>query len=127
MIIKLSNGLELHPIMATGERAYAQGAYRDTLNFIFPETEGLDELDAVFAAENCETITIVEGDNEYVYKGYTIRAGLNRSPMVVRTDTETAEEIVEQRVTVSMSQRTDMENQTAELNSAMNALLMGEE
>lgn len=60
MKIKLSNGTVLSPILATGETRYVQGANRDTLNFIFPATEGMEALDAAFSTENCESITVLE-------------------------------------------------------------------
>lgn len=89
MKIKLSNGTVLSPILATGETRYVQGANRDTLNFIFPATEGMEALDAAFSTENCESITVLEAvedpdgtttEQSYLHKGYTIRAGLKRRP-----------------------------------------------
>ena len=48
MKITLANGTELNPILVKGASAYVQGARRDTLSFIFPSTESIATLDAVF-------------------------------------------------------------------------------
>lgn len=124
MIIKLTNGTELNPILVTGGHKYMQGASRDTLSFVFPVDASMDELDALFTAENCEAITIVDGENEYIHHGYTIRAELKREPVVVTPATEVEAEVVEQRVTVSMSQRTYMESQLAATQAAVEMLCM---
>lgn len=115
MTIKLTNGVELNPITAIGGNKIVQGESRDTLFFVFPEETSLDELDALFSAVNCETITVVEGETEYIHSGYTVRAELKRSPEVVTPATDTEAEVIENRVTVSMSQRTYTENQIAEM------------
>ncbi len=120
MLIKLANGTELNPISAIGEKRYVQGASRDTLLFIFPAETSLDELDGLFTAENCEKITIIEetenGDTlEHLHSAYTIRAELKREPVEVEPATESTEAVYENRVTVSMSQRTFAESQLAAL------------
>lgn len=124
MEIILSNRTTLNPILATGAPKYVQGANRDTLSFVFAEDTSLDELDNLFTAENCETITIVDGDNEFIHSGYTIRAELKRSPIVVTPATETTEEVSENRVTVSMAQRTYAETQLASLTDTVDILVM---
>lgn len=124
MLIKLINGTELNPILATGGQRYLHGASRDTLSFVFPADAGMDELDALFTSENCEAITIVDGENEYIHHGYTIRAELKREPVVVTPATEDSEAITENRVTVSMSQRTYMESQLAATQAAVEMLCL---
>ncbi len=124
MIIKLTNGTALNPILATGGQRYVQGVSRDTLSFVFPADAGMDELDALFTAENCEAITIVDGENEYIHHGYTIRAELKREPVVVTPAAEASEAVTENRVTVSMSQRTYMESQLAATQAAVEMLCM---
>ena len=127
MKIKLANDTTLNPIIVTGRKMSVQGALRDTLSFIFPASAGMETLDAVFTAENCETIKIVEDSGaENIHKGYTIRAELSKSSVEVTTATESTEAVYEDRITVSMSQRTYAETQIAETKSAMNALLKGE-
>lgn len=124
MIIKLTNGTELNPILATGGQRYVQSENRDTLSFVFPADASMDELDALFTAENCEAITIVDGENEYIHHGYTIRTELKREPVVVTPATEASEAVVENRVTVSMSQRTYAESQLASLTDTVDTLVM---
>lgn len=124
MILKLTNGTELNPIIATGGQRFVQGVSRDTLSFVFPVDASMDELDSVFTAENCESITIVDGENEYIHHGYTIRAELKREPVVVTPATEASEAVTENRVTVSMSQRTYFESQLAATQAAVEMLCL---
>ena len=125
MNIKLSNETVLSPIVVTGESRYVQGASRDTLNFIFPATEDMAELDSAFSAENCEKITIIGDDSsENIHTGYTIRAELSKAPVEVSTATDEAEAVYEDRITVSMSQRTYAESQLASLTDTVDVLVM---
>ena len=124
MNIKLSSGIELHPIVIIGGNNFAQGENRATLSFVFPEETSLDEIDKIFTASNCESITIVDGDTEYIHNGYTVRAELKRSPEVVTPATDTEAEVIENRVTVSMAQRTYAENQLAAMQAAVEMLCM---
>ncbi len=126
MKIILTNGTELEAIVVTGGRRTVQGASRDTLCFVFPAETSLDEMDAVFTEENCETITLVENGNEYVKSGYTIRADLKREPVEVKPATDTEGAVYENRVTVAMAQRTYSEYQLAEVKATLDALLNGE-
>ena len=126
MIIKLTNGIELNPILVTGGQRYVQGTNRDTLSFVFPADVSMDELDTLFTAENCESIAIMDGENEYIHNGYTIRAELKREPIVVTPATEISESVTENRVTVSMSQRTYMESQLVATQLAVEMLCMND-
>jgi hypothetical protein len=126
MKIILENGTELFPISATGAKRTVQGANRDVLSFIFPADTSMDELDSLFTATNCEAIKIVNGDKEYVHNAYTIRTELKREPVEVKPATATEAAMYENRVIVSMGQRTYMETQLAETQAAMTALLTGE-
>lgn len=114
MIITLANGTELNPISVIGEEKSINGTKRDTLTFVFPQEMGLDEIDAIFTAANCEKIILhetVTGDDgttaemEHLHTGYVIRAALLRSPVVVALATDTTAEVVENRVMVSMARR----------------------
>lgn len=120
MKIILANGTELNPIIVTGGGRFINGSNRDTLNFIFPQDASLDELDTIFTDTNCETIKLYETtadgtELEHIHSGYTIRAELSRTPMVVQEATEDTEEVIENRVTVSMALRTYAEAQLAKL------------
>lgn len=133
MQIILANGMELNPIAVTGGIRFVQNANRDTLDFVFPAETSLDELDAIFTPANCESIKILEVQidenrneivTEHIHTGYTIRAELKRCPMVVIPATESTEEVVENRVTVSMSQRTYAESQLASLTDTVDVLVL---
>lgn len=126
MKVILANGTELYPVTVTGSKRNVQGANRDVLSFVFPAETSMDELDGIFTAANCETITIVKGDNQYVHNAYTVRADLKREPLEVTPATATDAAVYENRVIVSMGQRTYMETQLAMTQAAMAALLTGE-
>lgn len=125
MKIILNNGEELAPIMVTGGPRHIQGASRDTLAFIFPATEDMTALDADFSAANCESITIVGDDSsEAIHKGYTIRAELSKASVEITPATESEAAVFEDRITVSMSQRTYAESQLASLTDTVDTLVM---
>lgn len=126
MKVKLANGTELTPIAVSGGKRTVQGASRDVLSFVFPADTSMDELNNIFTAANCETITIVDGANEYIHNAYTVRADLKREPVEVTPATASEAAVYENRVIVSMGQRTYMETQIAETQAAMSALLNGE-
>jgi hypothetical protein len=123
MKIILTNGTELSLIMVTGKSTYVQGANRDTLSFIFPATENMTTLDAAFTTANCESITIIGDDgSESIHKAYTIRAEMKKAPVEIAPATPESEAVAEERITVSMAQRTYAETQLA----ALTVLLEGE-
>jgi len=125
MKVILTNGAELTPIMATGAHRTVQGASRDTLTFVFPASEGMTELDALFTAGNCESIKLIEDSgDEYIHNGYTIRAELSKKSVEVTAATEDSEAVYEDRITVSMAQRTYAETQLASLTDTVDVLVM---
>lgn len=120
MQIKLKDGTILSPILVTGREMNVQGALRDTLSFIFDASSSMEELDSNFSQENCETITIVEDSGtENIYKGYTIRAEMSKASVEVSIETSESSAVYEERITVSMSQRTYAETQMAQLASQL--------
>lgn len=133
MNIILANGVTLAPITTTGAKRTVQGANRDVLSFVFAGTTSLDELNKLFTAENCETITIVETKademgvsttNEFIHSGYVIRESLKRETILVTPATADTEAIYEDRITVSMAQRTYAESQLASLTETIDVLVM---
>lgn len=125
MNIKLADATIFSPITVTGGTRHVQGQNRDTLNFIFQATEDMAELDSAFSAENCEIITIVEDSGaENIHKAYTIRAELSKKAVEVTPATDDAEAVYEDRITVSMSQRTYAESQLASLTDTVDVLVM---
>lgn len=115
MTITLHNGAVLSPIVVMGGKKHVNGATRDALSFVFPVETSLDELDGIFTEDNCKKITIAEGDAEYIHEGYAIRVELKREPVVVTPATDTTDEVLENRVTVTMAQRTYAETQLAKM------------
>lgn len=123
MKIILANGTELNPIMVTGGPKYIQGQSRDTLSFIFPASAGMETLDEAFTVENCESITIVEDNgNENIHKGYTVRAELSKASVEIASETSETAAVYEDRITVSMSQRTYMESQLAAMQAVIDQM-----
>lgn len=125
MKIVLANNQELTPIIVTGGPKYVQGQNRDTLNFVFPASTGMETLDDAFTAASCETIKIVDGSNaENIHKGYTIRAELSKNSVEVTPATEETEAVYADRITVAMSQRTYAETQLAENSAAIDDIIL---
>lgn len=125
MKITLTNGTELNPIVVTGGKHYIQGVNRDGLSFVFPAEVGMDTLDKLFTAANCESITIEEdGGASFIHKGYTVRAGLSKESLEVSPANAEMEAIYEDRITVTMAERTYMESQMASLTETVDVLVM---
>lgn len=123
MNIILRNGIELSPILVTGGPRFIQGSNRDVLSFVFPATEDMAILDEAFSVENCESITIVGDDgSENIHKGYTIRVELSKAPVEVTPTTAEAAAVYEDRITVSMAQRTYMESQLAAMQAVIDQM-----
>ena len=125
MKIILANGKELSPILVTGGPRHIQGASRDTLNFIFPADVSMASIDEAFTAASCEKITIIGDDgSENIHTSYTIRAELSKASVEVTPATESEAAVFEDRITVSMSQRTYAESQLASLTDTVDVLVM---
>lgn len=125
MKIILANGAELSPIIVTGARRLVQGATRDALTFVFSADAGMENIDAMFSVENCERITIVEdGGASYIHNAYTIRAALSKEAVEVSPATEESEAVYEDRIMVTMAQRTYSESQLASLTETVDVLVM---
>ena len=127
MKITLSNGAELAPLAVIGGNRIVYGVIRDALSFVFHEDEEMSDLDAVFTADNCNHITIVEDEGAaYIHNGYTIRHSVSKTLVEVKPATDEAEAVYENRVIVTMAQQTYTESQVVEMQSALNALAPGE-
>lgn len=126
MKLVLANGVELSPMTALGGPRLIQNQNRDTLSFIFnPNYTTLTELDSLFVPENCEILKVIDNsDFEYIYKGYTIRAELSKTTVQVSEDAETNEPIFEERITISMAQKTYLETQLNNLTETVDILVM---
>lgn len=118
------NNIELTPINVIGGRKNVQGVNRDTLTFVFPADESMAELDGIFTAKNCESITVEDETGSYIHKGYTVRGELSKTTVCVSNETEDAPAVYEERINVVMGQRTYAESQLASLTDTVDVLVM---
>ena len=127
MKIILTNGTELNTVIVTGGTKYVQGANRDALTFVFSESYSMDELDTAFTDTACESINIVGNDgSKAIHTGYTIRATLEKKRVETQKATESAEAAFENRIFVTMAQRTYSETKMAEMQEALELILSGD-
>lgn len=124
MNVTLADGTELTVLMVTGENNYVQGVERDTLAFVFDDTVSLDEMDSIFTEGACETITLRDGSDEYIYSTYTIRAGLEKTMEKTDEVDDDGAPIYVGRIKVKMSQRTYTETQLKSLIETVDTLVL---
>ena len=117
----LADKTELTALEVSGAPQYIQGSNRDALTFVFAASEGMEAMDAAFSPDNCETITIRDGSEEYTHSDYTVRGSLSKAPVLVTPETADAPAVYEDRITVTMGQRTYVETLLAQIMAA-NAL-----
>lgn len=118
MTINLSDRAILEPIVITGEKRYINEATRDVLTFVFSEGHSIDELDGIFTAENCEDIVITSDDGEEnVYSDYVIRVEISKKAVKKEDGSR------ENRVFVSMAQRSEAEKQAIEMQAFYDAVM----
>lgn len=112
MKIILANNTELEVYLVTGGPRTVYGKRRDALTFIFPESTDINEVDALFTEDACESITIADDEgNTAIHPYYTVRAELKKEPVVISEGSPTSPEVVENRVFITMAQRTYEESQ----------------
>ena len=114
----LADKTELTALEVSGATQYIQGSNRDALTFVFAASEGMEAMDAAFSPDNCETITIRDGSEEYTHSGYTVRGGLSKAPVLVMPETADAPAVYEDRITETMGQRTYVETLLAQIMAA---------
>ena len=124
MKIILNNNTELAPLSVIGGRKNVQGANRDTLTFVFPADTDMAELDSIFSAANCESITIEDETGAYIHKGYTVRGELSKTSVCTAAETKEAPAVYEDRINIVMGQRTYFESQFASLTETVDVLVM---
>lgn len=116
MLIKLANGTELTPLDVHGERKMVQNEKRDTLIFIFPAKIGLETIDGLFTAENCENIAIADDEGtEFIHTGYIIRVSLLKDKELVEYATSETEAVYVELIKVTMAERTYSESLLAKV------------
>ena len=122
MKVTLADGTTYEAVNVTGEGSYLQGAQRDTLSFAFLKDKyTLAKLDKAFTAENCSKITLTDSNTEAVHDNYTIRVSLTLAPVVIIPETSTAPAVTEERITVTMAQKTYLETQIEALTKKISA------
>ena len=127
MKIIFANGVELFPLVITGANRQFQGAYRDALTFTFAPTEDMTALDEAFSSSACESINIVGDDGtEAIHKAYTIMVELCKKPMEIAPPTAESDAVMEDRILVTMAQRTYMETKMMAMEEALELILSGE-
>lgn len=120
MKVILMDKTELTPIMVTGAKKYVSGANRDALSFVFADNISMDELDGIFTEANCESVIIIGDDeSEAIHNAYTVRVELIKTSVVVSAETPENAEVKENRVTVTMAQRTYMETKLKEIEAML--------
>lgn len=125
MQLKLNNDVILDNLVScNGGRRYVQGASRDSLEFQFPKGgKTVEEMDGLFTSENCQSMTIIDGEEQYIHNHYQIRAELSLKPVVITPATSEAQEVTEERICVTMAQLTYSEIQIAALQAQVNTIL----
>lgn len=127
MIIKLNNGTELQGIVANGSARHFQGANRDSIEFQLPKTLPItfDELDGLFSNPmNTSKIKIATDTAEYIHDNYSLKVSIGLIPVMIQTATDTQEEVVEERYSVVMAQKTYKEIQMDSLVKTVDVLVM---
>ena len=116
MKLILNDGTELNPIVVNGFPQYVQNQNRDTIEFAFDGNASMVELDKLFTESNCEKLTIIDDNGDgYIHNGYTIRVSINKKTVEVAKGTLEGDSVYEQRVYVTMAQRTYTETQLSSL------------
>lgn len=119
MKLRLMDGTELYPLIVTGGKKNAYNITRDALTFVFDGNNKMDEIDVAFTEYNCEVINLIEVNennevvSENIHKGYVIRTELTKKCVTVKPETPESEEITEERITITMAQRTYAESKMA--------------
>lgn len=121
--IKFADGTKLEVYGVRGNNVNFQNASRDCLTFEIDSTKHtLSEIDELFTGNRCSTIVITdEQEQSFTYKNYMIRKSLEKSyKNAGGSDTPI------ERIYVSMTQLSYLEQQLAATQSALDAVLMGE-
>lgn len=122
-VLKFASGNEVEFLTASGIHKVVQGQNRDVLTFTFAtETHTLAEIDEMFSASACEKLII---DDMYVHNGYVIRDELKKVNVEVQASDVSSAGVYEDRIMVSMAQRTYAEEKLAENSAQIADLQLG--
>jgi hypothetical protein len=126
MKIIFNDGTEMECIQVNGMMRNIQGTNRDSLDVVFsPAIYTIADIDTVFSDPNKLTkITLQNNDSIGVYEHYTLRTGLQLAPFVIEGETPTSPATVEQRITVTIAQKTYSEMQQDSLQDTVDMLVL---
>lgn len=127
MKVILADSTGLEALSVRGEPVFWQNATRDCLSFHFdPDRYTLDQIDREFTAENCSTVTLKDEEGEYLYSGYVIRRGLEKSRDYGYTSSASGAsgEPQPEHIIVRMAQISYLEQTQAELADAVDLLIL---
>lgn len=128
MQIKFNDGTTLDVLAVNGNPVYFQGANRDSLEIqIAKDKTTFDALDAL-TGDSAKTgkLTIIDGDSQYEHDNYSLRAELALKPIVTAAATDTTPEQTEDRLCVTMAQKTYQELQVEELQNSVDEIILSE-
>ena len=126
MQIKFNDGTALDALAVKGKPTYFQGAQRDSLEIqIAKDKTTFDALDKL-TVDPTKTgkLTIIDGDKQYEHDNYSIRTELALKPVEVTSATTDSPAVTENRLCVTLAQKTYAELQIAELQSSVDALAL---
>jgi hypothetical protein len=125
MKLTLNNGTEWNVVAVNGQTRNFQGTNRDALEFQFAKTipQTFEDLDMIFAnPENTKRITL-QGDNgSFLHENYTLRVSMSLIPVIISAETPTGPEVIEERYSIIMAQKSYMELQVESLQAAVTAI-----
>ena len=128
MKVILNNNTEMEAILINGSIRFFQGTNRDGLEFQFSkDAVTFEQLDMLFAdPENTKRITLQqEGSEEtYLHENYSLRVSLGLAPIVITPATDTEPEVIEDRYSVIMAQKTYAEMQQEALQETVDTLVL---
>jgi len=127
MKVILNNGTELDAIVVNGSSRYFQGASRDSLEFQLSKSilQTFEELDELFSnPSNTSKITLTAEGESYIHDNYTLKVQMALMPVVVTPATDTEPEVIEERYSIIMAQKTYKEIQLESLIETVDILVL---
>ena len=126
MQLKFSDGTTLDVLAVKGSPTYFQGAQRDALEIQIGKSKTtFDALDKLTGdPDKTGKLTIIDGDKQYQHDNYSLRTELALKPVVTAEATSTTPQQTEDRLCVTLAQKTYAELQIEELQSSVDALTL---
>lgn len=119
-----STGTTLDVLDVKGQSINFQGAQRDSLEVQFAKSViSFDMLDALTSSQvNMAHLTLMDGDKQYVHDNYSLRVSLALKPVVTVPATADKPEQTENRLCVTLAQKSYAEMQAEQQAAAIDAL-----